>query len=382
MPYLPPEIWRVILRKPSRPGFLYINHDPFEEWEQSQAYQRAHTASIPTASATRRSLILVSRSWYVLSVEFLYEDIALQSVAQAMALARTVQYGKIVIAGRKVGSWTRRLQLLEVLVETPAVQRALHANIANILRCMPNLEHFFDDGIYGPNQIPLNSNTGPVVMATVTMQYPLTSLHLRGHNIDIDLLCAFLGRLPRLTYLKLVQCKGQRPRSSASATVCLPRLRTLAVDSPDRNSAIMSLIARWTLARLNTLVILGHEVPRVNQILSAHGSRLTTLILNLVGSDRDLGRSLENCSQLQHLIVSLYLEITPSSLLSVGATLVRVGIEDMDELSDGDMRQEFGALYDRLDGLLSTFLGAGFPRLRRVAAMKTTPVQIQTALRW
>ncbi len=155
----------------------------------------------------------------------------------------------------------------------------------------------------------------------------------------------------------------------------------MIVDSPSDSSLVMSLVGAWDLPKLNTLAIEGHEVRHIDLILRNHGVKLRTLSLNIVITDSSLAQGLAYCSNLQQLVLSLYLEVPCRIFQVLESSLLRVGIEDLDELADMELRKSFGDLNARLDRFLSVFLGNEFRKLRSVTAVKTTPQQMRAVVK-
>ncbi|KAF9481754.1 hypothetical protein BDN70DRAFT_991646 [Pholiota conissans] len=141
LPYLPPEIWTTIIQHATYVSGGYdpdvttlalglsagtMNKEPLDIWKKSMV--------------TRRSLVLVSKAWYILASPFLYEYILLGRGKAVLPLLLGMQRSKEAVGGDTVcpiGWWTKRLDVN--LRDSTDKPRADIDALGNIMTHLPNL---------------------------------------------------------------------------------------------------------------------------------------------------------------------------------------------------------------------------------------------------
>ncbi|KDQ17768.1 hypothetical protein BOTBODRAFT_582639 [Botryobasidium botryosum FD-172 SS1] len=335
---IPLEVWLEIFRHAVQSGEnafdtpLRFRFDQREPPNRDSPYRQLR----PTIS-TKRTLVLVSRTWNCLAERLLYEDITLDQRYTQLAQLSNVLVQRKAAGGDgrpAVGRFVKRLALKFPLAVWGWTRQMEQAFI-DIGACCPNLI-LFEDSAHGiaDTDIPpglLVSAFRPCAASLRSMRWSVSS------GIPLVDLFATLGLMTHLEVLCLRPFGLSLPHSpssirSATVTVHLPRLHTLEIDDSRFYGAAAVYAATWDLPCLKRVILHIEkntmEVPF--PLLETHGWRVTSLEIVGRPSLSDLRYILERCRSVEELTCDSF----ALHLLDVPLRVRRLALGGFDEDDD------------------------------------------------
>ncbi|KAJ7503728.1 hypothetical protein B0H11DRAFT_1984089 [Mycena galericulata] len=330
-PYLPPEIWRVILRYATTSQTSYdIDYQPF------QPLQELQETSCSLQCESRRlhtcvSLVRVSRRFRALAVEFLYEDIRICDAQDLDSLLLGLMRSANEDDSNDYGSYVRRLEIprrrTNVILQSERCAFPTHPipvdldapRLVDLLRLCPNLEVLVRPCL---RLDPVNITFWASLIGTVCTSYLPRLLRLEWHESELDSrfygtnhierLRELVSQAPNLRYLFL---SSDRRNSLVDLPFPLS-LRTIRLNPsyfhpPSPRHSKLSPAARnpSSIPNFHNLVLHTMLPSTLLDFLSATGRSLRVLELafspQIQFSSNQMQRILGRCPHLEELVYSL-----------------------------------------------------------------------------
>ncbi|PPQ63681.1 hypothetical protein CVT24_004567 [Panaeolus cyanescens] len=299
---LPPEIWHEIFQFAT-----YVHSSasikPLDPFSPRRAITNAMgTNSYSMSMRTKRSLVLVSRSWRQLSMPIFYEHIVIRSPSRAAKTLQVLEGSKRIMDPTMshteserlgYGQWTRHLEIHTYARGSKEIE--FLKTIFRIMRCCPNLR--FLSGIW-IHQLPLE------FLAVITQLYASSELFSGLYWNDLnpkDFTDAasstfsttsspeFLASFQSLRILDLRHFVGGDPvhRDPSLSSPTLPHVQDLVLSTYPRSMQAATILNLPSLRNLTLRTPdwkTGHE-PVLKEFLKRHGSSL--LMIDLLSPSPD-----------------------------------------------------------------------------------------------
>ncbi|KAF9010593.1 hypothetical protein BDQ17DRAFT_931511 [Cyathus striatus] len=280
----------MILLRSVAPSFLLdptISPGPDSSWCQ--------------ALRQKKSLILVCREWYKVSLPLLYEDVCFRRISQLPVFLHTVES-----APGELGSLVKRLSIYAFIPDN-RYGAATNRYLRRLFDLCPRLTLF---GYTSPCDLPPN-----VLIA------PITTTHLvLGETVKFDTLSKLMAQLSIVLESLTFHVTAVDRGFWNTPTQSFPRLHSLlCVISPGTRKHLAALANMWTLPSLChlTFKIIGNTInwePRITThdfvlFCSVHGKNLKSLHFHpeywwsMSTYCIDIQRVVDVCSSLEHLIL-------------------------------------------------------------------------------
>ena len=145
LPQLPVEVWLLIFQLATQVPFAFLpkTESPFDL--PPRPTHKEMTAELSRSLITKRSLVLVCKSWNELTTPLLYSAIPLRSTSGVTAAWRTFRDSSERDAGGGLGHYVKRIDLSmrdSRIHHMSTEQNAERKKITEILRLLPNLTIF------------------------------------------------------------------------------------------------------------------------------------------------------------------------------------------------------------------------------------------------
>lgn len=136
-PRVPPEVWlRIFGLATDLETPLNCDSPISSDLPRSLVKQR-ELQELKDSLRTKRSMVLVCRTWNKLALEFLYQSILISKVDSLVSLRESLQRHASTAQGKnRLGWWTKRL---DVLVEDERCETSDYSMLAAVVRQLPNL---------------------------------------------------------------------------------------------------------------------------------------------------------------------------------------------------------------------------------------------------
>jgi hypothetical protein len=386
LPVLPTEIWLTIMREATA-----MLTDPLDPTQNDQIFEDdvpSQYQQYRNSLATKCALTLVSKGWYRLAQEVLYEFIWISSASQAKALASTLLHQSIV----QGLSFTSGQHIRRLHIETIFCARCDPADIRVIFDHATQLLIYSDHFSVRRNRLDESRDPRcePYQMLSA-LAHPKNQLRrLSWTNYDgvpfhFHMSSPLQNTADNLEYLELcipsftMMCGDVE----TAPVISLPVLRSLKVTLDDTTFAIL---ARWKMPLLSNLFVISSDFDYSGtgfvSFFESHGSKLIQLELghssraveehNLTSSHPQSSIPLDTfCPNLRHFICGADAEwnwqdpdwIPPHVLLPRHAKLEFIGIRDIHNRLLGPPRRQEG-YFSMQEQLLSLLKPGAFPSLR------------------
>ncbi|KAH7911909.1 hypothetical protein BJ138DRAFT_859315 [Hygrophoropsis aurantiaca] len=299
-PNFPPEIWQQIFHFATHvPDILtpeIYHHSAFIGY----IFNRRHHPAIRNSLVTKRHLVRVCKTWYILASPYLYKSVYLgrgRCLSSICSTVMTSAQGKAIISGSNpLGWYTERLDVA-MRDQDSAHGDAELEFLAEIIRCMPNLAIVSFAARYpqyGHKEMP--SSVMDALMSH--------ALSLRVVDWSTDRLVpnesSYLELLRSATNLRILNCFLASSSESDNCHAFNPSLQTLSlpdlfIDDGDYQIHLPSV---------HEVLFVGDDnLWRKNDFLKIYGANITSL--HLFPSNFDLRIYSEHCPRLHSLIISV-----------------------------------------------------------------------------
>ncbi|KAK7036296.1 t-SNARE coiled-coil-like proteiny domain-containing protein [Favolaschia claudopus] len=398
MPSPPPEIWRLIFRfaTTSQAAYAidYLPFQPVQEYQETNSSLEEEALRLQTCLA----LVLVSRSFRDVAVEFLYEDVKIydaRGLASFMSgLSRSAADASSAEGSSSYGSYVRRLEVPHRRSTFSSTDPHQHHSPfpTHPIPCDPSTPSLSDILLLCPRlqilvrpclRLDAESIAFWASLVRTPVVAPLTHLmRLEWHESELDSrfygfnntlrLRELVSRAPNLRYLFL-----SSDRQNSLADLCLPSsLRTLRINrshfhstppssSASRKPLLKSRCHAPTLGSIPNFrnLVLHTTLPAsLLSFVSAVGQHLRVLELafapQMIFSSNQMQRLLASCPVLEELVYALGApEISPLPL-DVPSSVKRVRLKINPD--------EWNPCKPVLRAQLEVLEGPSFPELREV----------------
>lgn len=297
LPYLPTEIWLMILREATT-----MNSDPLDiSLGLSFLETPCEVAEYHASMKIKQDLSLVSKAWNRYMQEYLYEFVWISRASQAKALALTL-LTQFIEGKPSSGHYIRRLHM-----ETPVLMRCATDDIRTILDYAPHLVIYSDHHSVRCTRYSefIDVRCSPEQMVSVLASSNSKLRRLSLTNYSDDPFPKHLSPLLRRTaanleYLELssssIPLVSGHLFASKSPIVSLPVLQSLKLTLDNTTFAVL---AAWDMPNLQNVSVVssdfGYAGPGFAYFFAAHGKKLHQL---------ELGHS-------SSLVVEHYLSLRP-----------------------------------------------------------------------
>lgn len=403
LPYLPPEVWGVVIKHA-----CLQDHDPLDA-SHALSFLEETSAGLEfyrRALVTKLSCSLVCWSWRAYALEFVFEFIWISSASQAKKLAHTLILQSLhqslvepQYPGRTYGSHIRRIH-----IQTPSLERCAPADLLSILELSPGLtiytdHHSVQRSLYDDGPDPRCS---PEKILSLVANPKLRRLSWTSYGdapFEQRMSPMLTNLAVHLEYLELSSCSPNfraifaQPSHLVDMPVFLPSLRALKVSLDNQTFAAL---ASWSMPKLVNLSVLSSDFsytgPGFSAFFKSHGEKLLQLELGhssslvdehyLTAPHRQHPATpvplAEWCPRLRQFICSADAEwhwqspdwIAAHVLLPAHPTVELIGIRDLDaRLRDAPLGLSTAPFFTLHELFASLLRRDAFPSLRFVRDM-------------
>ncbi|KAG6840124.1 hypothetical protein C0991_008714 [Blastosporella zonata] len=401
LPYLPPELWNLILRhatssfsdSPRTVSFLSLAH--------SHCHLHRRLANYRATMRTKADLTLVCKDWHTYAQDVLYESVWISCASEARSLA-------LALTGTGVSAHSGKF-IRHLHIETPTLERCDPADLRTILDSAPRLEVYSDYRSVRRNGYNEKSDPRSTPRELLsTLAHPNNSLRrLSWTNYDdvsfhLHMSPMLETTTANLEFLELTFCSTHLQASCSvetlftpeAITLTFPALRSLKVTLDNDTFAVL---ATWTMPSLRNISVLSADFSYASsgfsQFFRVHGPKLTQLEFGHSSSTIEEHYLTQPpatntpqpfsiplaawCPNLVEFICSADAEwnwqhpdwIAPHVLLPTHPSLQLIGIRDIDKRlreDDGAQEQRYFGLLEQIGSLLQR---DAFPSLRYIRDM-------------
>lgn len=136
-PRVPPEVWLRIFGLATDLGAPLNCDSPISSDLPHTLVRQHELQELKDSLRTKRSIILVCRTWNELALEFLYQNILITKVDGLVSLHESLQRHALTTQGKnRLGWWTRRM---DVFVEDERCEASDYSMLAAVMRQLPNI---------------------------------------------------------------------------------------------------------------------------------------------------------------------------------------------------------------------------------------------------
>lgn len=277
LPYLPTEIWLMILREATT-----MNSDPLDiSLGLSFLETTCEVSEYHASMKIKRDLSLVSKMWNKYMQEYLYEFVWISRASQAKALALTL-LTQFIEGKPSSGNYIRRLHM-----ETPVLMRCATDDIRTILDYAPHLVIYSDHHsvrcMRYSEFIDVRCSPEQMVSVLANSNSKLRKLSLTNYSDDPfpKHVSPLLRRTAaNLEYLELssstIPLVSGHLFASKSPIVSLPVLQSLKLTLDNTTFAVL---AAWDMPNLRNVSVVssdfGYAGPGFAYFFAAHGKKTT-----------------------------------------------------------------------------------------------------------
>ncbi|GJE89733.1 hypothetical protein PsYK624_058390 [Phanerochaete sordida] len=383
-PYIPPEVWGVVIQHASSHDCDLVNNAShrLSFLEDTSTRFDSYRASLKS----KLTLMRVCRAWHAYAVEQLYEFIWISSAAQAKKLAHTLVLQSLQSPACTYGSFVRRIH-----IQTPVLERCAPADLLAIVEVTPNLvvysdHHSLQRSLYDDGPDPRCSPEAILKLVANPKIRRLSWTSYGDAPFQQRMTPLLTNLATQLEFLELSSCSpnframfAQPTTAGTKMDVRLPSLKALKLSLDNNTFAVLS---SWDMPKLANLSVLSSDFsytgPGFASFFQAHGEKLVQLELGhsssliekhyLTAPHRAQPATpiplATWCPNLREFICSADAEwhwqspdwITAHILLPAHPNIEFIGIRDIDKRMRDDpdsfSREPFFTLYELLASLL------------------------------